>query len=72
MGQAEEVAMQVGFIGLGNMGGPLAGFVRAAGLDLVVHDLPPEAAAPLLARGAGRKVDEVSGIATSVAHYAVI
>jgi 3-hydroxyisobutyrate dehydrogenase-like beta-hydroxyacid dehydrogenase len=45
--------MRVGFIGLGNMGGPLAGFVRGADFDLVVHDLRPEAAAPLLERGAG-------------------
>jgi 3-hydroxyisobutyrate dehydrogenase-like beta-hydroxyacid dehydrogenase len=45
--------MRVGFIGLGNMGGPLAGFVRAADLDLVVHDLRREAAVPLLERGAG-------------------
>jgi 3-hydroxyisobutyrate dehydrogenase-like beta-hydroxyacid dehydrogenase len=31
--------MRVGFIGLGNMGGPLAGFVLKAGFSLVVHDL---------------------------------
>jgi 3-hydroxyisobutyrate dehydrogenase len=46
-------AMRVGFIGLGNMGGPMAGFVQGAGHALVVHDLRPEAAAPLLDRGAG-------------------
>jgi 3-hydroxyisobutyrate dehydrogenase-like beta-hydroxyacid dehydrogenase len=45
--------MRVGFIGLGNMGGPLAGFVRGADFDLVVHDLRREAAAPLLEHGAG-------------------
>src|SRR5262245_28078978 len=44
--------MRVGFIGLGNMGAPMAGFVRQAGFPLVVHDLRPEAAAPLLERGA--------------------
>jgi 3-hydroxyisobutyrate dehydrogenase-like beta-hydroxyacid dehydrogenase len=44
--------MRVGFIGLGNVGGPLAGFVRGADFDLVVHDLRREAAAPLLERGA--------------------
>ena len=27
--------MRVGFIGLGNMGEPLAGFVRKAGFDVV-------------------------------------
>jgi 3-hydroxyisobutyrate dehydrogenase len=44
--------MRVGFIGLGNMGAPLAGFVLGAGFPLVVHDLRKEAAAPVLARGA--------------------
>ena len=44
--------MRVGFIGLGNVGAPMAGFVLAAGFSLVVHDLRREAAAPLLERGA--------------------
>jgi 3-hydroxyisobutyrate dehydrogenase len=42
----------VGFIGLGNMGEPLAGFVLKAGFPLVVHDIRKEAAATLLERGA--------------------
>ena len=44
--------MRVGFIGLGNMGAPLAGFVAGAGFALTVHDLRKEAAAPLVERGA--------------------
>ena len=44
--------MRVGFIGLGNMGSPMAGFVLGAGHSLIVHDLRREAAAPLLDRGA--------------------
>jgi 3-hydroxyisobutyrate dehydrogenase len=44
--------MRVGFIGLGNMGEPLAGFVHKAGISLVVHDLRKAAAATLLERGA--------------------
>jgi 3-hydroxyisobutyrate dehydrogenase len=44
--------MRVGFIGLGNVGAPMAGFVLGAGFALVVHDRRREAAAPLLARGA--------------------
>ena len=44
--------MRVGFIGLGNMGEPLAGFVLKAGFSLVVHDIRREAAATLLAQGA--------------------
>ena len=44
--------MKVGFIGLGHMGGPMSANVLAAGHDLVVHDVRPEAAAGLLAAGA--------------------
>jgi 3-hydroxyisobutyrate dehydrogenase len=44
--------MRVGFIGLGNMGQPLAGFVRQAGFSLIVHDLDEARAAPLLDAGA--------------------
>ena len=44
--------MQVGFIGLGNMGAPLAGWVLDKKFALVVHDIRREAAAPLLERGA--------------------
>ncbi len=44
--------MQIGFIGLGNMGGPMAGWVLKAGFPLVVHDLKEEAAGPLVAHGA--------------------
>src|SRR5262249_2802829 len=47
-----EETMRVGFIGLGNMGEPLAGFVRTAGHSLVVHDLRKAAAATLLESGA--------------------
>lgn len=44
--------MRVGFIGLGNMGGPLAGWVLERGFPLVIHDIRREPSAPLLARGA--------------------
>ena len=44
--------MRVGFIGLGNMGEPLAGFVLKAGFSLVIHDVRKEAATSLLSRGA--------------------
>jgi 3-hydroxyisobutyrate dehydrogenase len=42
----------VGFIGLGQMGAPMAGRLLAKGYPLVVHDVAPAAAEPLLARGA--------------------
>lgn len=44
--------MRVGFIGLGNAGGKLAGTLLRNGVDLTVRDLDPAAAAPFLAAGA--------------------
>ena len=40
--------MIVGFVGLGNMGGPMAANVAAAGFDVVAYDA---AAAPSTAAG---------------------
>ncbi len=44
--------MRIGFIGLGNMGGPMAGHILAAGHTLTVYDGRREAANPHLERGA--------------------
>jgi 3-hydroxyisobutyrate dehydrogenase len=44
--------MNIGFIGLGNMGGPMALNLMKAGHALVVHDVRKEAAAPHLEGGA--------------------
>ena len=44
--------MRIGFIGLGNMGGPMALNLIKAGHTLIVHDVRREAAAPHLERGA--------------------
>jgi len=44
--------MQVGFIGLGNVGGKLAGSLMRNGIDLAVHDLDPGLVAGFVARGA--------------------
>ncbi|MEO1193437.1 MAG: NAD(P)-dependent oxidoreductase [Pseudomonadota bacterium] len=44
--------MKVGFIGLGNAGGKLAGSLLRNGFDLTVRDLSQEAAAPFLEGGA--------------------
>jgi 3-hydroxyisobutyrate dehydrogenase len=44
--------MKVGFVGLGRMGAPMSSNILAAGHDLLVHDVRPEAAAGLLAAGA--------------------
>ena len=43
----------VGFIGLGNVGGKLAGNLLANAVDLSVHDLDPAAAETLTQNGAG-------------------
>jgi 3-hydroxyisobutyrate dehydrogenase len=43
---------QIGFIGLGNMGVPMAGRLMEGGYALVVNDIRQDAARPLLARGA--------------------
>jgi len=44
--------MRIGFIGLGNMGGPMALNLIKAGHALIVHDVRPAAAKPHLERGA--------------------
>jgi 3-hydroxyisobutyrate dehydrogenase len=44
--------MQVGFIGLGTMGGKMAASLQRAGYSLMVYDTRREAAAPHLAAGA--------------------
>jgi 3-hydroxyisobutyrate dehydrogenase-like beta-hydroxyacid dehydrogenase len=46
------MAKQVGFIGLGRMGEPMASRLIAAGYELVVHDVRPESVAALAAKGA--------------------
>ena len=43
---------KVGFIGLGNMGGPMALNLAKAGFSLVVHDIDPAKVEPLVAQGA--------------------
>ncbi len=45
--------MKVGFIGLGNVGGKLAGSLVRNGIDLTVRDLNRDLAAPFIERGAG-------------------
>jgi 3-hydroxyisobutyrate dehydrogenase len=42
----------VGFIGLGNMGGPVAGHIQRAGFPMVVYDLREEIMRPFEERGA--------------------
>ncbi len=44
--------MRVGFIGLGNVAGKLAGCLLCSGYDLTVRDLDKQAAQPFLDKGA--------------------
>jgi len=44
--------MKLGFVGVGNMGGPMAANIVAKGHELLVHDVRREAAADLEAAGA--------------------
>ena len=44
--------MRVGFIGLGNVGGKLAGSLLRNGTDLSVHDLRQDLMTEFIARGA--------------------
>ncbi len=44
--------MKIGFIGLGNVGGKLAGSLLRNGVDLMVRDLNPDLVAPFAAKGA--------------------
>ena len=44
--------MKVGFVGLGSVGGKLAGSVLRNGFELAVHDLDKELVAQFVARGA--------------------
>ena len=44
--------MQVGLIGLGSMGAPMAGWLLKSGFPPVVHDLNRDAAAPAIEQGA--------------------
>ena len=44
--------MRIGFIGLGNMGGPMALNVLKAGHTMVVNDIRQDMAAPHLRQGA--------------------
>lgn len=46
--------MKVGFIGLGNVGGKLAGSLLRNGVDVTVFDLNPDFVAGFVARGAGQ------------------
>ena len=55
--------MRVGFIGLGTMGKNAAANIRRKGFEMVVFDIRPEAAAPLVAMGATAAVSPAEVLA---------
>ena len=55
----EPGSTTIGFVGLGNMGRPMAGHLVAAGYEVRVHDLAPEPVADLVSQGAAA-VDDVA------------
>jgi 3-hydroxyisobutyrate dehydrogenase-like beta-hydroxyacid dehydrogenase len=62
---ARERAMHVGFVGTGNMGGPMATNVLKAGHQLTVFDARAEATAPLEKLGA-RRAPDLPAVAAAV------
>jgi 3-hydroxyisobutyrate dehydrogenase len=62
---------KVGFIGLGNMGGPMALNLVRAGFTLVVHDIDPAKVERLTVKGA-EKADSAEGVAAAVDRTIVI
>jgi 3-hydroxyisobutyrate dehydrogenase len=60
---------RIGFIGVGNMGNPMAGHLVRAGFDVAVFDIRPEMAQTFLAQHGGRaaaSLAEVGGDADAV------
>ena len=57
--------MNVGMIGLGTMGRNVALNILRAGFAMTVHDIRPEAAAPLVAKGAAAAADPAAVLARS-------
>lgn len=57
----------IGFIGLGTIGGAIARHIRKAGYPMMVHDIRPEAAEPLVKTGA-----QAAGSAAEIARHCKI
>ena len=57
-----EIDMRVAFIGLGNMGGPMACNIARAGYDLTVFDLDPDKVSQVLTFGAKASQSAVEAV----------
>lgn len=62
--------MKIGFIGLGNMGAPMASNLLRAGHELTVFDLVPAAVAKAVSDGA-RAADDIAAVARSGAELII-
>ena len=62
-------SMQVGFVGIGNMGWPMAANIRKAGHQVIAFDTDPERCKRFVAEHGGAKADDLSGL--SVADFIV-
>ncbi len=54
---------KVGFIGIGNMGSPMAGHLVKAGFDVKVYDLRPEVVSIFVERNGGRGAESLAEVA---------
>ena len=54
---------KVGFIGIGNMGAPMAAHLVAAGFEVTVYDIKPEAVSIFVERHGGKAADSVEALA---------
>ena len=65
---ASEKKGPIGFVGVGKMGGPMAGRLLAAGWDVVVSDVSKEAVAAVVAKGArdGGTPEQVASMVETV------
>jgi len=59
------IAQRIGFIGIGNMGTPMAGHLVKAGFDLVVYDLNPEACKKFVALHGGKAAASLAELGSS-------
>ena len=63
--------MRYGYIGLGNLGGKLAGSLARKGFDLTVHDVNKTLAEPLIAAGEALMLAKRGGLDLATAFHVI-
>jgi 3-hydroxyisobutyrate dehydrogenase len=58
-----SIIRKIGFIGIGNMGNPMAGHLVKAGFDVTVYDLRPEMLQAFVARHGGKAARSLMAVA---------